>query len=35
LFDGLVPDLGHEKFRQGFYQGVVVELSDVFQDFIR
>lgn len=35
LFDGLEPDLTNEKFRQGFYQGVVVELRDLLHDFIR
>ena len=35
LFDGLTPDLANEKFRDGFYNGVVAELWDVFQDFIK
>jgi hypothetical protein len=35
LFDGLEPDLTNEKFRQGFYQGVVVELRDLLHDFIK
>jgi hypothetical protein len=35
LFDGLTPDLTNEKLRQGFYQEVVVELSDLLRGFIK